>query len=379
MTIELPARGPRHQQGRHSQQHEAGRGFECQAVRGPAAEKRERQQVVIHKSDVTDEKKLPRDAHPTMAAQRGKGHHERPGDDAGQAPITEPGPPTRPWRVGLQFSGDTTLQTLSHSPRGLCGPTDSFNFFLRKFKRGEFVNAAADESFEERLSSAYLFHVGVSVITLAHAHAGDRAAIRTEGNKTFRRPAVTGDVVGLRRGAHGEAEQAAGCVERAQARVVGHQAGGVAEQKADLIERDRLGKTKRRRGAREPLLDALGDGEAGERGAADALDFKRFAGFPADEGAEETGVALDLLDMFLGVARAQEFKTGDGASGVERDEQVIGAGITDDIVRLWRGGEQATDGIAAGVCDEVQAALGIPELEPVCGRKKLECLLKRDG
>ena len=336
---------------------------------------------MIHKADVTDEKKLPRDAHPTMAAQRGKGHHERPGDDDGQAPITGPGPPTRRWRLGLQFSGETTLQTLSHSPRGLCGATDSFDFFLRKFKRGEFLNAAADESFEERLGSAYLFHVGVSVITLAHAHAGDRATIRTEGNKTFSRPAVTGDVVGLRRSAHGEAQQTAGCVERAQARVVGHQAGGVAEQKADLIERDRLGKTKRRRSAREPLLDALGDGEAGERGAADALDFwrRRFAGLPADEGSEEAGVALDLLDMFLGVARAQEFKTGDGASGVERDEEVIGAGITDDIVRLWRGGEQATDGIAAGVCDEVQAALGITKLDPVCRRKKLACLPKRDG
>src|SRR5438067_9591106 len=32
---------------------------------------------------------------------------------------------------------------------------------------------------------------------------------------------------------------------------------------------------------------------------------------PGGEGSEEAGVALDLLDMFLGVARAQEFKTGD--------------------------------------------------------------------
>ena len=92
---------------------------------------------------------------------------------------------------------------------------------------------------------------------------------------------------------------------------------------------------------------------------------------PGGEGSEEAGVALDLLDMFLGVARAQEFKTGDGASGVERDEEVVGAGITDDIVRLWRGGEQATDGIAARVRDEVQPALSVAKLHPVGRGKKL--------
>jgi len=68
---------------------------------------------------------------------------------------------------------------------------------------------------------------------------------------------------------------------------------------------------------------------------------------------------LDLLDMFLGVARVQEFNPGDDATGVERDEEVVGSGITDDIVCLRRGGEEATDGIAAGVRDKVQAAFGI--------------------
>src|SRR5439155_7455470 len=212
--------------------------------------------------------------------------------------------------------------TFSLGPRGLRGATDYFDFFLRKFKRGQFLNAAAHEPFEERLGSAYLFHVGVSVVTFAHAHATDRAAIRSMGYETFGRPAVTGDVVGSRRGAHGKAQQTAGCVEHARARVVGHHAGGVAEQKANLIEGDRLGKTKRRRSAREPLLDALGDGEAGQRGAADPLDFWRrgFAGLPPDECSEEAGVALDLLDVLLGVAGTQEFKSGDGASGVERDK-----------------------------------------------------------
>src|SRR5438046_1819247 len=90
------------------------------------------------------------------------------------------------------------------------------------------------------------------------------------------------------------------------------------------ITRVALLNTKRRRSSRKPLLDALGNGEAGERGAADALNFwrRRFAGLPADEGSKEAGVTLDLLDMFLGVSGVQEFKTGDGATGIERDEEV---------------------------------------------------------
>ena len=379
MAIDLAARGPGHRQCRRSQQHEPGRGFERQAVCGPAAEQGQRQQIVIHKADVTDQNKLPRDADPAMTAQRGKGHQERPSDDAGEGPVAEPGSPAGRWRLGFQFGGETALQTFSYRPRGLRRATDSFDFFLREFKRGKFLNAAADESFEERLGSAYLVHVGVRVVTPAHAQAGDRAAIRTEGGQTFRRSAVTRDVVGLRRGAHGEAQQSAGGVEHAQARVIGHHTGGVAEQKANFVERDRIGKTQRGCGAREPLLDALGDGEAGQRGATDALDFRRFAGLPTDEGAEETGVVLYLLDVFIGVARAQEFKTGDGAAGVERDEEVIGPGITNDMVRLWRGGEQASDGVAAGVCDKVQAALGVTKLNPVGCRKKLARLPERDG
>ena len=88
---------------------------------------------------------------------------------------------------------------------------------------------------------------------------------------------------------------------------------------------------------------------------------------------------FDLLDMFLGVAGAQDLQSGDGASGVERDEEVVGAGIADELVGLGRGGEQATDGIAASVCDEVQPALGITKLDPIGRRKELARLSKRDG
>src|SRR6185369_11145696 len=314
-----------------------------------------------------------------MAAQRGKGHQKRPGYDASQGPIAELGLPTWSRRLGLQFSGKTTLQTPGHRPRGLSSTTDAFDFFLRKFERSKLLNAATDESLEERLGFAYLIHVRVRVVTLAHA--GDCAAIRAEGDETFRRPAVTGDVVGLRRCAHGETQQAAGCVERAQARAIRHHAGGVCEQEANLIERDRLGKTKRWRRAGEPLLDALGNGVAGQRGPADALDFwrSRLAGPPADEGPEEAWVAFHLLDMFLGVARTEEFKSGDGAPGVERDEQVVRAGIADDTVGLWRSGEQATDGIAASVRYEMQTPRGITKLNPVCCWKKLARLSNGEG
>src|SRR5262249_18339220 len=105
----------------------------------------------------------------------------------------------------------------------------------------------------------------------------------------------------------------------------------------------------------------------------------RAAGFPADESAEETGVALDLLDMFLRVARSQKFKAGDHTSGVECDQEVIGSGITNDMVRLWRGGEQATDGVPAGIRDEVQAAVGITQLDTVGPRKKLAGQADGDG
>src|SRR5438094_73814 len=86
------------------------------------------------------------DANPTMTAQRGKGHHERPGDDAREGPIAGPGPPSGRWRLGLQFGGKSTLQPLGHRPRGLRGATDSFDFLLLKFEGGEFLDAAADET-----------------------------------------------------------------------------------------------------------------------------------------------------------------------------------------------------------------------------------------
>ncbi|MEO8427369.1 MAG: hypothetical protein ABI651_09685 [Verrucomicrobiota bacterium] len=52
---------------------------------------------------------------------------------------------------------------------------------------------------------------------------------------------------------------------------------------------------------------------------------------------------LDPLNAFLGVARMQEFEAGDGAVAVERNQQIIRAGVTDEIVCLRRGCQEATD------------------------------------
>ena len=102
----------------------------------------------------------------------------------------------------------------------------------------------------------------------------------------------------------------------------------------DLLERERLGKPEGGRGAGEPLLNALGDGEAGQGCAADTLDLwrRRFAWVPANESAEEPRLVLDPLDVLRGIARAQDFDAGDKAPGVERDEHVVGAGVTDDRI-----------------------------------------------
>ena len=82
--------------------------------------------------------------------------------------------------------------------------------------------------------------------------------------------------------------------------------------------------------------------------------------------------------MFFGVTRAEEFDSHDYAEGVERDQQIVRAGITDDVVRLRRGREQAPDDITASIDDEVEAVLGVAKLNSIGCGKNLSCLSNRD-
>ena len=83
--------------------------------------------------------------------------------------------------------------------------------------------------------------------------------------------------------------------------------------------------------------------------------------------------------MLFRVARLQELKAGNRAVRVKRNQEVIRAGVTDNMVRVRRRREQAADGIAASIHHEVQAALGILKLNPVGLGQKFPRHSQRDG
>ena len=90
-------------------------------------------------------------------------------------------------------------------------------------------------------------------------------------------------------------------------------------------------------------------------------------------------MALDLLDVFFGIAGAQKFKTGDGATGVQCNEQVVWSGVANNVVRERRRRQQATNGIATRVCNEVQTTLNVAKLNFIGRGKELARLPHRDG
>src|SRR5215510_12947476 len=83
--------------------------------------------------------------------------------------------------------------------------------------------------------------------------------------------------------------------------------------------------------------------------------------------------------MFVRIARLQEVETGDRAARVEGKQKIVRAGVTDDIVRLRRGREQATDSFAARIRHKMQTAFRIPKLNPVGLGKELPRYSQRDG
>src|SRR5436305_245218 len=85
--------------------------------------------------------------------------------------------------------------------------------------------------------------------------------------------------------------------------------------------------SKRRR-AGQAFLDPFGNRKAGKRRAADGLDFwgRRFGRIPPEESAKKVRISLDLLHVFSGVARSQQFQREDCAAGIKRDQNLIRTG-----------------------------------------------------
>ena len=69
VTVELAARGPRHNQRRSGQQDQTGRSLEREAADCPPAEERERKQVMVRQTDITNQHELPRYPAPTTTTQ----------------------------------------------------------------------------------------------------------------------------------------------------------------------------------------------------------------------------------------------------------------------------------------------------------------------
>jgi len=86
----------------------------------------------------------------------------------------------------------------------------------------------------------------------------------------------------------------------------------------------------------EPLLNDLGDGEAGQCGAGDSGYFRRgcFPRLPADKTSKKAGIVFDSFDVFFRVSRAQDFQADDGSATIQSYQQISGPRVADDVIRL---------------------------------------------
>ena len=105
--------------------------------------------------------------------------------------------------------------------------------------------------------------------------------------------------------------------------------------------------------AGEPGLDRLGHGEAGESRAADAVDVAVVAegGVPVLELVPELSGLADLVDVLGSVAAPEGADGEDAAGGIEADEEVTGAGVTDEVIGVGGGLEGGAERFAGGVQD----------------------------
>ena len=129
--------------------------------------------------------------------------------------------------------------------------------------------------------------------------------------------------------------------------------GGREAQLLNLVERERGGEAERSVGASGALLDRLDDGQGGERGAGVAFElWGRLCGWaPITERLRELRVITELVDVLRRILRRQDARADDAVMGVERDENITGALVTEDLLGLRLRREQEADLVLIFIAD----------------------------
>jgi len=123
----------------------------------------------------------------------------------------------------------------------------------------------------------------------------------------------------------------------AEAWDVPFEAGGSGEAELlNFVERERGGEAERGVGASGALLDRLDDGQGGERGAGVTFELRGgLRGWPPIlERLCEFRVIAELVNVLWRVFRRQDTRTDDAILVVERDENIAGALVAEDLLGL---------------------------------------------